>query len=243
MDVEGEGPARFRRVLVKLSGEALGGASGTGLDPAMLSFVTTQIESARRLGVEVAIVVGGGNFLRGAQLSEVGFDRVMGDRMGMLATVLNAISLSTTFTSSALPAQAFSALEVRGVIDPYRREVVDAALYEGKVVILSGGTGNPFFSTDSAAALRAAELGADALLKATKVDGVYDRDPVADPSATRYDTLTYQQVVEQSLGVMDLTAVTLCKENAIPIIVFDMNRDGALEQVLRGDTIGTTISG
>jgi uridylate kinase len=238
-----EGPTRFRRVLVKMSGEALGGASGSGLDPVMLSFVTTQIEAARRLGVDVAIVVGGGNFLRGAELSAIGFDRVMGDRMGMLATVLNAISLSTTFNASGLSARALSALEVRGVVEPYRRETAADSLDAGQVVILAGGTGNPFFSTDSAAALRAAELGADALLKATKVDGVYDRDPVADPSATRYDKLTYQQVVERSLGVMDLTSVTLCKENDIPIIVFDMNREGALEQVLRGDDVGTTISG
>jgi len=241
MSPEGDGPAQYRRVLVKLSGEALGGAAGFGLDPSMLSFVTSQLQAARQLGVEIAIVVGGGNFLRGAQLSAIGFDRVMGDRMGMLATVLNAISLSTTFSASGLAARAFSAVEVRGVIDLYRREAAAAALETGEVVVLAGGTGNPFFSTDSAAALRAAELGADALLKATKVDGVYDRDPVADPSAHRYDTLTYQQVVEQSLGVMDLTAVTLCKENAIPIVVFDMNRDGALVQVLRGEPVGTTI--
>lgn len=241
MDIEGDGPARLRRVLVKLSGEALGGASGSGLDPETLAFVTAQIKAARSLGAEIAIVVGGGNFLRGAQLSTIGFDRVMGDRMGMLATVLNAISLATTFSSAGLAARAFSALEVRGAIDFYRREDAAEALDAGQVVILAGGTGNPFFSTDSAAALRAAELGADALLKATKVDGVYDRDPVADPSAKRYDTLTYQQVVEQSLGVMDLTAVTLCKENSIPIVVFDMNSEGALSAVLRGEEVGTTI--
>lgn len=238
----GEASPKYRRVLLKLSGEALGGEAGVGLDAEMLSFMTHQVRAARELGVEVAIVVGGGNFLRGAQLSAAGFDRVMGDRMGMLATVLNALSLAGTFSQAGLPARALSAVEARGVVDLYRRELADEALERGEVVVLAGGTGNPFFSTDSAAALRAAELGAGALLKATKVDGVYERDPVADPTASRFDKLTYQQVVERSLGVMDLTAVTLCRENDIPIIVFAMNRDGALELVLRGDTsVGTTI--
>lgn len=233
--------SKFGRVLLKLSGEALGGAAGTGLDPEVLRYVAAELAAARRLGAEVAVVVGGGNFLRGATLGAAGFDRVVGDRMGMVATVLNALSLATTFTASGLPARAFSAVEVRGVIDLYRREDAAAALAAGEVVVLAGGTGNPFFSTDTAAALRAAELGAGALLKATKVDGVYDRDPKRDPAARRFETLTYRQVLELSLGVMDLTAVTLCQENAIPVVVFDLARAGALEQVLRGEAIGTTI--
>ncbi len=235
------GRPKYRRILLKLSGEALGGPSGTGLDADVLAYVTRQLQAARALGVEVAIVVGGGNFLRGAQLSAAGFDRVQGDRMGMLATVLNALSLAGTFSARGLPARALSAVEVRGIIDPYRREVADQALRDGETVVLAGGTGNPYFSTDSAAALRAAELGAEALIKATKVDGVYDKDPLDDPTAHRYDALTYRQVLDQALGVMDLTAITLCQENEIPIVVFDTNRDGALEQLLRGEHVGTTI--
>jgi len=236
-----EGTSGYSRVLLKLSGEALGGEAGFGLDPRMLDHVTRQVAAARALGVEVAIVVGGGNFLRGATLSAAGFDRVMGDRMGMLATLLNALALTNTFASAGIGTLALSAVEAKGVIDPYRREVAAEALSQGRVVILAGGTGNPFFSTDTAAALRAAELGAGALLKATKVDGVYDRDPVRDPSARRFDSLTYHEVVERSLGVMDLTAVTLCQENRIPIVVFNLYTDGALTQVLRGEEVGTTI--
>jgi uridylate kinase len=231
----------YSRVLLKLSGEALGGEAGSGWDTKSLERVGAQVASACDLGVEVAIVVGGGNFLRGAQMSALGFDRVKGDHMGMLATVLNALSLAQTFKSAGLEVIALSAIEVRGIVVPYRQEVADRALGEGKVVVLAGGTGNPFFSTDSAAALRAAELKASALLKATKVDGVYDRDPVKDPSAQFFPKLTYQQVVERSLGVMDLTAVTLCKENSIPIVVFNMFRDEALLEVLCGAEIGTTI--
>ena len=231
----------YQRVLLKLSGEALGGPSGAGLDAEVLRFVTEQLRAVGELGAEVAIVVGGGNFLRGAQLSAAGFDRVQGDRMGMLATVLNALALAGSFQQAGVPARALSAIEVRGVVDLYRREVADEALRAGEVVVLAGGTGNPFFSTDSAAALRAAELGAGALLKATKVDGVYDRDPVGDPSAQRFEALTYQHVIERSLGVMDLTAVTVCKENGIPIVVFDVHRDGALSQLVRGEPVGTTI--
>jgi len=231
----------YRRVLLKLSGEALGGEAGFGFDPEMLEHVARQITAARALEAEVAIVVGGGNFLRGVSLSAVGFDRVMGDRMGMLATVLNALALANYFESNGIPALALSALEVKGAIEPYRREAAAAALSDGRVVVLAGGTGNPFFSTDSAAALRAAELGADALIKATKVDGVYDRDPVGDTTAKRYDRLTYREVVEQSLGVMDLTAVTLCQENEIPIVVFNLFKDGALVRVLRGEDEGTAV--
>ncbi len=231
----------YRRILLKLSGEALGGEAGVGFDPEMLKHVARQISAARELGVEVGLVVGGGNFLRGATLSAVGFDRVMGDRMGMLATVLNALALANFFENNGIPSLALSALEVKGAIVPYRRETAAQALDEGRVVVLAGGTGNPFFSTDSAAALRAAELGADVLIKATKVDGVYDRDPVKDPTAKRFDRLTYREVVEGSLGVMDLTAVTLCQENEIPIVVFNLFTEGALVRVLRGEDEGTAV--
>lgn len=236
-----ESRPRFKRVLLKLSGEALGGEAGFGLDPEMLAHVVRQIAAARELGVEVGLVVGGGNFLRGAALSQVGFDRVMGDRMGMLATLLNALALSHALTAAGIEALALSAIEAKGVIEPYRREAAAAALTRGQVAVFAGGTGNPYFSTDSAAALRAAELGAGALIKATKVDGVYDRDPVQDPRAERYDRLTYREVVDRSLGVMDLTAVTLCRENRIPIVVFNLYTDGALARVLRGEAVGTTI--
>jgi uridylate kinase len=237
------GKSIYRRVLLKLSGEALGGEAGFGLDPAMLAHVARQVKAARELGVEVAIVTGGGNFLRGATLSQAGFDRVTGDRMGMLATLLNGLALTNTFNSSGLDALALSAVEAKGVIEHYRRETAAEALARGQVVVLAGGTGNPFFSTDTAAALRAAELGAEALIKATKVDGVYDRDPVKDPSARRFDHLSYREVVERSLGVMDLTAVTLCQENRIPIVVFNLYTDGALARVLQGEAVGTTVGG
>jgi uridylate kinase len=236
-----DGGRSYRRILLKLSGEALGGPSGAGLDGPTLAYVGRQIAAARALEVEVAIVVGGGNFLRGAQLGAAGFDRVLGDRMGMLATVLNALALAGSMNAAGIPARALSAIEVRGIVDTYLREEADRSLRDGVTVILAGGTGNPYFSTDSAAALRAAELGAGALIKATKVDGVYDRDPVRYPKARRFETLTYDEVLERSLGVMDLTAITLCKENGIPIVVFDANRDGALEELLRGRKVGTTI--
>ena len=234
----------YGRVLLKLSGEALAGRQGGfGLDPAMLAHVVREVSAARALGVEVAIVVGAGNFLRGATLAAAGFDRVEADRMGMLATVLNALSLAGALREGGVPALALSALEVRGVVEPYRRESAAAGLAAGEVVLLAGGTGNPFFSTDSAAALRAAELGADALVKATKVDGVYDRDPVLDPAARRFDTLTHREVVARGLRIMDLTAVTLCQENRIPIVVYDLFAEGSLAAVLRGEKVGTTVSG
>jgi uridylate kinase len=231
---------RYPRLLIKLSGEALG-HDGVGLDPAVLRYARQEILSLRQLGTEVALVVGGGNFLRGAQLSAAGFDRVNGDRMGMLATVMNALALAETFRAGGVPALALSAVAVPGIVEGYRREVAQTAMAEGQVVVLAGGTGNPFFSTDSAAALRAAELGAAALIKATKVDGVYDRDPMKDPDAVCFDSLTYQDVIERELGVMDLTAVTLCQANNIPIIVLNMHRAGALERVARGETLGTSI--
>jgi uridylate kinase len=243
---DGEGDCLcFRRVLLKLSGEALAGrGGGFGLDPGMLAHVAREVASARAQGAEVAIVVGAGNFLRGASLQAAGFDRVQGDRMGMLATILNAMSLVGSFAKAGIPALALSALEVRDVVGPYTRERAAEALAAGQVVLLAGGTGNPFFSTDTAAALRAAELDADALVKATKVDGVYDRDPIEDPAATRFESLTYHEVLERGLGVMDLTAVTLCRENRIPIVVYDLYAEGALVGVLRGArALGTTVRG
>ncbi len=242
MDGVGEPPA-YRRVLLKLSGEALAGrGAGFGLDPAMLEHVVREVGLARDRGGAVAIVVGAGNFLRGATLQAAGFDRVEGDRMGMIATVLNALSLAGSFAKAGVPALALSALEVRGVVEPYRRERAAEALASGAVVLLAGGTGNPFFSTDTAAALRAAELSADVLVKATKVDGVYDRDPVKHPGARRFESLTCKEVLDRGLGVMDLTAVTLCSENHIPIVVYDLFAEGALAGVLRGEPgLGTTV--
>jgi uridylate kinase len=210
----------------------------------MLEHVVGEVATALALGVEVAIVVGAGNFLRGQELAASGVDRVEGDRMGMVATILNAMSLASAFGRASIPAIALSALEVPGVVEPYRREVVREALAAGRVALLAGGTGNPFFSTDSAAALRAAELRADALVKATKVDGVYDDDPVRNPGAHRFDSLTFEEVLERRLRVMDLTAVTLCRENRIPIVVYDLHRKGGLESVVRREPgCGTAILG
>jgi len=235
-------PLAYRRVLLKLSGEALGGEAGVGLDPETLDYVSKEIGQAQETGAQIAIVVGGGNFLRGATMSAAGFDRVAGDGMGMLATVLNALALAETFRQAGIDALALSAIEVRSIVEPYHRGRALSFLESGGVVVLAGGTGNPYFSTDTAAALRAAELGADGLFKATKVDGVYDRDPVLDPSAHRFESLTYQEVLDKGLGVMDLTAVTLCKENAIPVVVFDVKATQALQCALEGGEIGTTIS-
>ncbi|HCG69803.1 MAG TPA: UMP kinase [Gammaproteobacteria bacterium] len=229
------------RLLLKLSGEALGGDSGQGIDPAVLEHFCRQIQGAVDAGIELGVVLGGGNLFRGAALSAAGMDRVVGDRMGMLATVMNALALGDFLTRQGIANQVYSATGIPSIVPTYERDQALGAIAQGTVVILSGGTGNPLFTTDTAACLRGIELGADAVLKATNVDGVYSADPKKDPSATRYTRVTFDQVLEQQLGVMDLTAMVLCRDYAMPIVVFDVQKDGALLAISEGADIGTRV--
>jgi uridylate kinase len=236
----------YQRVLLKLSGEALGDPeSGHGLDPHAVEKIARQVARVARLGVETALVVGGGNILRGAsfsaQRSGLGAQRASADYMGMLGTVINALALSNAIEELGLETRVLTALEIRQVAEPFVRRRAIAHLEKGRVVLLAGGTGNPFFTTDTAAALRAAELGCEVLLKATKVDGVYSGDPRQDARAQRFSELRYMDVLERQLKVMDGTAITLCMENRLPVIVFDLFEEGNIERVVRGEPLGTTI--
>ncbi|MBM3978515.1 MAG: UMP kinase [Planctomycetes bacterium] len=234
----------YQRVLLKLSGEALGQPdTGHGLHLDALANVARQVARLVEIGVEVAVVVGGGNILRGAQFSAVGGNRASADYMGMLGTLINGLALQDAVEKLGLDTRVCTALEVRQVAELFVRRRALRHLEEGRVVILAGGTGNPFFTTDTAAALRATELECEVLLKATKVDGVYSADPKKNPQATRYEELTYAQVLHQGLKVMDGTAITLCQENALPVIVFDVFREGNIERAVRGERIGTLIRG
>jgi uridylate kinase len=229
------------RFLLKLSGEALGGTAGFGIDPVVLENICADIANACDAGIEVAVVLGGGNLFRGAELARAGMDRVTGDRMGMLATVMNGLALADFLRSRGIASELFAANEVTGCVRGYNRDDAQAALRSGAVAILTGGTGNPFFTTDTAACLRAAELSADAVLKATTVDGVYSADPKANPDATKYDTITFDEVLANELGVMDLTAIVLCKENDLPVIVYDFATRNALVDIANGATVGTRV--
>lgn len=231
-----------KRILLKVSGEALGGDSGAGLDPGAMRCMAGECLAAVKRGVQVGLVVGGGNFLRGTQLSGLDVERVTGDQMGMLATLINGLALRDQIEHLGGRAEVFSAIEARGAAAPFDRRRCLESLRHGAVVILAGGTGNPFFTTDTAAALRAAELGADLFFKATKVDGVYDDDPKKNPQARRFEKLTYMDVLNRQLKVMDATAVSLCMDNKIPIVVFDMTREGNVGRLLDGESIGTVIS-
>ena len=232
----------YQRILLKLSGEALGDpATGHGIDREAVASLSRQVARVVRNGVEVAVVCGGGNILRGADFSTNGVHRASADYMGMLGTVINALALSGAIEQEGIETRVLSALEIRQVAEPFVRRRALAHLEKGRVVILAGGTGNPFFTTDTAAALRATELGCEVLLKATKVDGVYDRDPKRDPAAKRYDSLSYMQVLGDGLRVMDGTAITLCMENKLPVVVFDLFVDGNIERAVKGARIGTTI--
>jgi uridylate kinase len=233
----------YRRILLKLSGEALQGDQLFGIDTVKLTRVATEIKSILEIGVEVAIVIGGGNLIRGSDFYTVGIDRVTSDQMGMLATIINGLALRDAFDKKALPVKIMSAIAVPGLVDFYNRRAACEALQQGQTVIFVGGTGNPLVTTDSAAALRGVEVEADIILKATKVDGVFASDPIKNPKAERYDTLTYDEVIEQRLGVMDLNAVLLCRDNGIPLRVFNMNKQGALLKIMGGETIGTLIKG
>jgi len=232
----------YQRVLLKLSGEALGDPeTGQGIDPQAVETIARQVVRVARMGVETAMVVGGGNLLRGASFSATGAHRASADYMGMLGTVINALALSNAIEEQGVETRVLTALEIRQVAEPFVRRRALAHLEKGRVVILAGGTGNPFFTTDTAAALRAAELGCEVLLKATKVDGVYSADPRRDARAQRYTELSYMQVLEQQLKVMDGTAITLCMENQLPVVVFDFFEEGNIERVVKGEPLGTTI--
>ncbi|MFP8967256.1 UMP kinase [Pokkaliibacter sp. CJK22405] len=233
--------AKYKRVLLKLSGEALMGDESFGIDPKVLNRMALEIGQLIGIGVQVGLVVGGGNLFRGAALDAAGMDRVTGDHMGMLATVMNALALRDALERSNISTRVMSAIPMSGVVDHYDRRAAIRALKQGDVVIFAAGTGNPFFTTDSAACLRGIEIEADVVLKATKVDGVYTADPVKDPSATKYDVLSYDEVLERQLGVMDLTAICLTRDHSMPVRVFNMNKPGALASIVTGGPEGTLI--
>lgn len=231
----------YKRILLKLSGESLMGEQHYGIDPVRLGQYAEQIKAAAESGVEIAIVIGGGNIFRGMQGAAKGFDRVKGDQMGMLATVINSLALSSALMSIGQPAQVFTALNMYPIGEYYSKWKAIDAMREGKIAILSGGTGNPFFTTDTGAALRGVEVEADVMLKGTRVDGIYTADPEKDPTATKFQEISYDEVYTRGLKVMDLTATALCKENGLPIVVFDMDTPGNLAKVLAGENIGTLV--
>lgn len=233
---------KYKRILLKLSGEALGGPDGVGLDEKVMDRFAREIALVAEKGVQVAIVIGGGNIFRGLSGASKGFDRVRGDQMGMLATTINSIGLSLCLRGHGCKAEVFTSTSMRPMAKYYMRDEVEEYMQSGGIALVSGGTGNPFFTTDSGAALRACELRCDALLKGTKVDGVYDSDPVRNPSAKRYRTLTFDKAIADGLKVMDLTAFALCKENDMPIIVFNVNQDGSLLRLVEGEDVGTVVS-
>ena len=237
-----ETPAKYGRVLLKLSGEALMGDLDYGIEPAVIQRMASEIATAQKTGVEIAIVIGGGNIFRGAGLARSGMDRVTGDYMGMLATVMNALAIQDALESKGVFARVMSALKIHEVCEDYIRRRAVRHLEKGRVVILAAGTGNPFFTTDTAASLRAIEIGADVLLKATKVDGVYDSDPVANPNAKRYETVSFDTVLADKLSVMDATAIVMCRDNDLPLRVFDLTRANALVQAMSGEDVGTVVT-
>ena len=236
-------PVQYHRVLLKLSGEALMGDLDYGIEPAVIQRMATEIATAQKAGVEIAIVIGGGNIFRGAGLARAGMDRVTGDYMGMLATVMNALAIQDALESQGVFARVMSALQIHEVCEDYIRRRAERHLEKGRVVILAAGTGNPFFTTDTAASLRAIEIGADILLKATKVDGVYDCDPVDNPNAKRYDTISFDKVLTDKLSVMDATAIVMCRDNDLPLRVFELSRDNALARAMSGENVGTLVTG
>lgn len=234
--------AVFKRILLKLSGEALAAGQGFGVDNTRLQEIAAEIHDVHTLGVQIAIVIGGGNFFRGVAAQAREMDRVTADHMGMLATMINALAVQDALEKQGVYTRVMSAIEMHEVAEPYIRRRALRHLEKGRVVIFGAGTGNPFFSTDSAASLRAAEIRADAILKATKVDGIYDADPVLVKDASRFDQISYMDVLRQGLKVMDATAISLCKENNIPIIIFNLNRHGNIRRVVTGEKVGSLIS-
>jgi uridylate kinase len=234
---------KYKRVLLKLSGEALMGDKGYGIDPAIINQIAQEVRNVINLEAELAIVVGGGNIFRGMAASASGMDRATGDYMGMLATVMNALALQDGLERQGITTRVLSAMDIREVAEPFIRRRALRHLEKGRVIIFAAGTGNPYFTTDTAASLRAAEIGAEVILKATKVDGIYDRDPMKHADAVKFDHLSYIDVLTKDLKVMDQTAITLCKENSIPLVVFDLGTAGNIEKAVRGEAIGTTVGG
>jgi len=232
---------RYKRVLLKLSGEALMGNEQFGIDNERLAQYAEEVKKISRDGVEVAIVIGGGNIFRGVQASEGGMDRVQGDYMGMLATMINSLSLQSALEAIDVKTRLLSAIKMEQIAEPFIRRRAVRHLEKGRVVIFGAGTGNPYFTTDTAASLRAIEVEADVILKGTRVDGIYTADPEKDATATKYDRISFKEVYSKGLNVMDMTAFTLCNENKLPIIVFDMNTPGNLEKVVQGEQVGTLV--
>lgn len=233
---------KYKRIVLKLSGESLMGNSGYGIDSERLNAYAEQIKELQEVGTQVGIVIGGGNIFRGLSGVTSGFDRVKGDQMGMLATVINSLALQSALTNLNVKSKVYTAVRMEPVGELYSRDKVVENLENGTIAILSGGTGNPFFTTDTASALRAVEIGAEIILKGTRVDGVYTADPEKDPNATRFNHITFNEVIKRELNVMDQTAFTMCKENNLPIYVFDMNTTGNLLKVVQGEDIGTLVS-
>ena len=236
------GALRYRRVLLKLSGEALMGSGSFGIDPEVVRILSDELASVHALGVELALVVGGGNIFRGVKAASAGMDRVSGDHMGMLATLINSLALQDQLEQRGVQTRVLSAIEIRQVAEPFIRRRAIRHLEKGRVIILAAGTGNPYFTTDSAAALRAMEVKAEVLLKATKVDGIFSADPVSHPEATKYPRITYREVLERNLKVMDATAISLCMDNKLPIVVFNIRQDGNIRRVIHGEPIGSVVS-
>ena len=232
---------KYKRVVLKLSGEALMGSQSFGIDQSQLDHYAENIKEAVASGIELAIVIGGGNIYRGLQAEKSGIDRVQGDYMGMLATVINGLALQNVLEKHGIYTRLVSAIKMEQICEPYIRRKAIRHMEKGRVVIFSAGTGNPFFTTDTAASLRAIEIDADVILKGTKVDGVYTADPEKDKTATRYESVTFSEVYNNHLNVMDMTAFTLCNENNLPIIVFDMNKQGNLLKVIKGEKVGTLV--
>ena len=238
----GVAKAAYTKILVKLSGEALMGSADYGIDPAVIKRIAGELQDIVEMGTQVAVVIGGGNIFRGAGLARAGMDRVAADHMGMLATVMNALAMQDALESLGMHARVMSAIRINEVCEDYIRRRAVRHLEKGRVVVFAAGTGNPFFTTDTAAALRAIEISADVLLKATKVDGVYSEDPVRNPNATRYTQLTFDRVLSERLNVMDATAIVMCRDNRLPLRVFNLNNPGDLTRIARGEEVGTAVT-
>ncbi len=234
---------KYKRILLKLSGEALMGDQQYGIDPERLSMYAGEVKSVVNQGVQVGIVIGGGNIFRGLQGAARGMDRVQGDYMGMLATVINSMAIQAELEKQGVPTRLLSGIAIDPIAEAMSRKRAIDILNEGKVAIIAAGTGNPFFTTDTAAALRAVEIEADVIMKGTRVDGVYTADPEKDPSAVKFDVITFDEVYEKGLNIMDLTAITLCRENKLPILVFNMNIPGNLGRIIAGEAVGTVVNG
>jgi len=240
--MESESQTKYKRILLKLSGEALAGQQKVGINPEIVSHIAREVKSAYELGVDVALVIGGGNIFRGSMGTSIGIERATGDYMGMLGTIINALAVQSVLENMGIPTRVMTAIEMRQVAEPYIRRRALRHLEKRRIIIFAAGTGNPFFTTDTAAALRAIEIGADLFLKATKVDGVYDKDPAKFPEAHKINAASYMDVLQHQLGVMDYTAVSLCMENKLSLVVFNLFDEGSLVKILKGEDIGTRIS-